>query len=190
MPVEIFLYGLSTLIVLLGGLSLVLQKVYKIDGRKGEKTIVELPLFGKLSTNYPAIAFVFIGVALAAYTLDKTWESPEKWFISGSFSAPKGEVVNWQKGTLRLSPPFLEPSVDRDGSFTIVGDIKKGRMFEEVVKQIAYDNNSRDGKILSARIMVGSQYNSFLKKEESLIKEAEKNTRIYKPVELDVAVSD
>jgi hypothetical protein len=184
---EIALYLLSTLIVLLGAVSLVLQKVYKIDSGTGEKTIVEVPLFGKLSTNYPALAFVFIGAALAAYTLNTTWESDDHWVISGKFRAPSVEIVNWDQGNLRLSPKKFHMSVSPDGTFEIQGDIKKGRSFEEEVKQITYENCTCDGKVFGASIMVESEYNNFIKKEQSIVEGAEKNTRRYKSVEVNVA---
>jgi hypothetical protein len=184
---EMALYGLSCFIVLLGGVSLVLQKVYKVDSTTGEKTIVEVPVFGKLSTNYPAIAFIFIGAALAAYTLNKTWESYDSWVISGSFRAPNAEAVAWERGNLRLSPKKFIMSVSPDGTFEIQGAIKKGSQFEEEVKQITYENCECDGKIFGASIMLENEYNNFLKKKTSLVEYAAKNTRRYKTVEVNVA---
>lgn len=184
---EMVLYGLSTLIVLLGGVSLVLQKVYKVDSATGEKTIVEIPVFGKLSTNYPAIVFVFIGAALATYTLNKTWETDDHWVVSGSFHTPNAEIINWERGNLRISPKKYHMSVSPDGTFEIQGEIRKGRDFEEEVKQITYENCSCDGKVFGASIMAESEYNNFIKKEKSLVEGAGKNTRRYKAVEVNIA---
>jgi hypothetical protein len=183
---ETALYGLSILIVLLGGVSLVMQKVYKVDGVTGEKTIIEVPFFGKLSTNYPAIAFVFIGAALASYTLNKTCDSDDSWIISGSLRAPNGEVVNWERGSLRLSPKKFHMTVSPNGNFEIQGDIKKGHKFEEEVKQITYENGTCDGKVYGASIMVENEYNSFTKNENSLVEKAESYTRRYKTVDVDL----
>ncbi|MBA3006224.1 MAG: hypothetical protein KKB91_11165 [Proteobacteria bacterium] len=184
---EMVLYGLSTLIVLLGGMSLILQKVYKVDSATGEKTTVEIPLFGKLSTNYPAVVFVFIGAALATYTLNKTMEVDDHWVVSGSFRTPNAEAINWERGNLRVSPKKYHMSVSPDGTFEIQGEIKKGRKFEEEVKQITYENCSCDGKVFGASIMAESEYNGFIKKEKSLIEDAGENTRRYKAVEVNIA---
>lgn len=187
MSEEMVLYGLSTLIVLLGGMSLVLQKVYKVDSTTGEKTTVEIPLFGKLSTNYPAIVFVFIGAALSTYTLNKTMESDDHWVVSGSFRTPNAEAINWERGNLRLSPKKYHMSVSPDGTFEIQGEIKKGRNFEEEVKQITYENCSCDGKIFGASIMAENEYRNFVKNEKSLIESTGEKTRRYKAVEVNIA---
>jgi hypothetical protein len=184
---EMAVYGLSGMIVLLGGVSLVLQKVYKVDSTTGEKTIIEVPIFGKLSTNYPAIAFVFIGAAVAAYTLTKTWEAEDSWVITGSFRAPTEETITWERGNLRLSPKKFHMSISRDGNFEIEGEIRKGLRFEEVVKQITYENCTCDGKIFGTSIMVETEYNKFMSEKDTLLKNAEKNTRTYKTIEVNVA---
>jgi len=80
---EIAMYVLSALILALGGVSLFAQKVRKVDKETGEETIIELPFFGKLRTNYPALAFAFIGAAMAVFTLEKTLESSDQWVITG-----------------------------------------------------------------------------------------------------------
>jgi len=101
---EIAMYILSGLIILLGGVALFLQKIYRIDSGTEEKTVIELPFFGKMSTNFPALAFVFIGAALAGYTLKTTWESEVPWVISGKFGSHESKPVIWEQGNLRLSP--------------------------------------------------------------------------------------
>ncbi len=187
---EMALYSLSALIVILGGLSLVLQKVYKVESATGEKTIIEVPLFGKLTTNYPAIAFVFIGAALAAYTANKTADSTERWILSGTFRAPHEEGVNWERGNLRLSPKKFHLSLSPDGRFEIQGDLAKGRQFEEEVKQITYENCACDGKFYGASILVEKEYNNYLENKESFIEHAGKTTRRYKPVDVNVATRE
>jgi hypothetical protein len=187
---EMALYSLSTLIVVIGGISLILQKVYKVESATGETTVIEVPFFGKLTTNYPAIAFVFIGAALAAYTIGKTSDSSDRWIISGSFRAPQEEGVQWDRGNLRLSPKKFHISLSPDGRFEIQGDIPKGHQFEEEVKQITYENCACNGKFYGASILVEREYNNYLENKESFIEHSNKTTRRYKPIDVNVAIRE
>ena len=96
------LYGISALCIVLGFIALLKQRLY-IDERTQEPTAVELPLFGKLKTNYPALVFVFLGAGLAFYAIH---ESPptEPWTLTGSLTNPSGKHVKWTDGTLTLIP--------------------------------------------------------------------------------------
>jgi hypothetical protein len=187
---EMALYGLSAMIIVIGGLSLILQKVYKVESESGEKTVIEVPLFGKMTTNYPALAFVFIGAALAAYTFGKTSEATERWVISGSFRAPQGESVQWERGNLRLSPKKFHISLSPDGRFEIQGDIARGQEFEEEVKQITYEHCACNGKFYGASILVEKEYNNYRDNKESAIEHLDALTRRYKPVDVHVATQN
>lgn len=184
---EMALYSLSALIIVIGGLSLILQKVYKVESENGDKTVIEVPLFGKMSTNYPALAFVFVGAALAAYTFGKTTETTDRWVISGSFRAPQGETVQWERGNLRLSPKKFHMELSPDGRFEIQGDIPRGHGFEEEVKQITYEHCSCNGKFYGASILVEKEYNGYRENKESVIEHLDTTTRRYKPVDVHVA---
>lgn len=177
---EIAMYVLSALILALGGVSLFAQKVRKVDKESGEETIIELPFFGKLRTNYPALAFAFIGAAMAVFTLEKTLESKDQWVITGEFTAPDSQAIDWTDGALILSPSKLTPSINPDGGFTIQGLIQRGRKFEDVVKQISYCNWC--GDLYSGSISTEKEYKNYMNEKNSILEEVGDLERIYRPV--------
>jgi len=177
---EIAMYVLSALILALGGVSLFAQKVRKVDKETGEETIIELPFFGKLRTNYPALAFAFIGAAMAVFTLEKTLESTDQWVITGQFTAPDSRAIDWTNGALILSPSKLTPSINPDGTFTIQGLIQRGRRFEDAVKQISYCNWC--GDLYSGSISTETEYQNYIHKKNSSLKKVGDLERIYWPV--------
>ena len=171
------MYLLSAFVICLGGISLFTQKVYKLDK---QKTIVELPFFGKLTTNYPALAFGFIGAAMAIYTFSRTSVSGfQQWSIYGSFEAPSSQSVQWRDGSLLVSPKQFQLAMNPDGSFEIQGTTKKGESFEDVVKQITYANGSYIGTI-----RVDEEYEKYKKGKSTCLEAAQDTTRRYKPVEI------
>lgn len=180
---ELAMYVLSALILALGGVSLFVQKVYKVDQETGEKIEIELPLLGKLKTNYPALAFAFIGAGLAVFTFNRTCELKDQWVISGQFKTPDSGAIDWTKGVLTLYPKQFNHSLDPDGSFHIELNLPRGRKFEDVIGQISYFNWSRNA---FADIMVDEEYQKFKKGDSTFLKTAAGTTRRYKPVEIKV----
>jgi hypothetical protein len=180
---ELAMYVLSALILALGGVSLFVQKVYKTDQETGEKIEIELPLLGKLKTNYPALAFAFIGAGLAVFTFNKTCELKDQWVISGQFKMPDSGAIDWTKGVLTLYPKQFNPALEKDGSFHIELSIPKNRKFEDMFGQISYYNWARN---IYADIMADDEYQKFKTGGSTLLKTAAGTTRRYKPVEVRV----
>ena len=189
MVLEISMFILSFIIISLGGLCLILQKVYKVDTETGEQTTVDLPFFGKLSTNYPALAFVFIGAGLAFFTFNKTYMVTENWSISGQIKPPPGmEKVKWEGGKIHLSPPLIDWNVKVNGEFDISGILPKNKTFEDVVEQIAYEYQFKDGDattFVTAKILPVAEYDKYRNKERGLLVYANGNKRVYDAVEAD-----
>lgn len=184
---EIAMYILSAIIIVLGGVSLFIQKIYKINKGSGGKTVVNLPFFGMLTTNYPALVFVFIGAALAAYTFKTTNGANVPWLISGEFKAPQSQLIDWSKGSLLLSPRQFQTSIKADGTFEILGDIEKGRKFEDVVKQITYTNYSNNGLVYCTAIKVVEEYDKFKQGKSNILDYSKGKTRRYKPIDVSMA---
>jgi len=175
------MYGLAGLSLVLGFVALLGQKIY-IDSQTNQPTEVELPLVGKLKTNYPALAFVLVGAFLAAYTWSKPRDlGEEQWTITGSFLPPAGENVVWEQGTLVLLPKAFDAAMAPNGTFQITGSIPKGKRFEEVVTSIMYTN----GKV-SGQINVSEEYRKYDAHETSLVKSAGDKLREYSPATLVV----
>lgn len=194
---EIAMYLLSGFILLIGAFSLITQKITAKDRETGEEVEIKLPFWGKLKTNYPALGFVFIGAALAAFTYSKACEmeqskmerqsrDAQNWTISGEFVAPEGELIDWTEGHVTLHPMNPLPTIAKNGTFQITGTIQKGKRFEDIVKQISYENYS--GKIITATIITDEAYETFTSGETgSLLKNAGENTRYYRAVSVDIS---
>jgi hypothetical protein len=175
---EIMLYALAGFCFLLGFVALLVQKIY-IDGTTNQPTEIELPLIGKLKTNFPALAFVLIGAFVACFTWSKTSElGQEQWVITGSFQAPPGKAVKWEEGALALVPKSFEGAPEKGGGFQITAPIPKGKKFEEVFTELIYTNGAFTG-----RINVVEEYKKRMATpQQSLIKSAGDNYRDYSTV--------
>jgi hypothetical protein len=124
---ETAMYILSFFIISLGGISLFIQKIYRLD-EKGGQTVVDLPFIGRLTTNYPALGFVFIGAAMAIFTFSRTSVAGiETWFITGQFTAPASKNVDWQSGSIVVDPRIFRPTIYPNGTFQIEGPLERGR---------------------------------------------------------------
>ncbi len=172
------MYILSFFVIALGGISLFVQRIYKLD-KEGEKTVIELPFVGRLTTNYPALGFVFIGAAMAIFAFSRT--GAEQWFVTGQFKAPPSKKVEWTKGWLTVYPKSFDTSIDANGSFQIVGNLRSGEKFEDVVGQITYADENFTGKILTAEA-----YEDYKKSlPTAALERISDTTRNYKPVEVE-----
>ncbi len=67
--IALFVLAIALTVCAGGLLILFHQKI--IVNEQGEVTSVEIPLLGKLKTNYPSLAAIFIGVFLAAFVWNK-----------------------------------------------------------------------------------------------------------------------
>ena len=69
-------FSLASISILLGFIALLKQKTY-LDSKTNQPTDVEVPLVGRLKTNYPALVFVFLGFCLAFYVVHKSLPQKE-----------------------------------------------------------------------------------------------------------------
>ncbi len=174
------MYILSFFVIVLGGISLFVQRIYKLD-KEGDKTVIELPFLGRLSTNYPALAFVFIGAGMAIFAFSRT--GAEQWFVTGQFKAPPSKKVEWTTGLVTVEPRSFNVSIGRDGSFQIVGNLTSGEKFEDVVGQITYTDENFTGRIPTAKA-----YEDYKKSLPTAVLDSMSDTkheRDYKPVEVE-----
>jgi hypothetical protein len=171
------IYSLTAFCFLLGFVALLKQKTY-IDSQTNQPTDIELPLIGKLKSNYPALAFVIVGafLAYAGWSKTPTDLGDDQWSITGSFVAPNNANVKWEDGNLVLLPRTFEPAELQDGRFMIQASIQKGKRFEDVVSAIVYTN----GKV-SAQINVEDEYNKRISGRPSLLQTHSKTSRDYAP---------
>jgi hypothetical protein len=181
--VIIIMYVLAGLCFVLGMIALIKQKTY-IDTETRQPTEVEIPIIGKLKTNYPALIFVVIGGVLAAIPWYKecpvkTDVGKQSWVITGAFLPPPGKNLKMEAGVITLSPRDFTPIPFPNGTFKIDGNIQKDKEVEEVIDSICYTNGNFSGVIV-----LNDEYNKFKDGKPSLIETVGERHRIYKPLSL------
>jgi hypothetical protein len=173
------LYTFSFLVVLLGFIALLTQKIY-IDPETKELTEIELPIIGKLRTNIPALAFVFLGTFMA-YIASKKTPEPRQWKIEGTLNGIDNSKWDPTNVDITLFPAkFEKPIVIRRdstiGTYEITGHIVDGKKFEDIIDYI--DISSPD---FSTKIYPDSEYQRYLKKPgSSLLETLTRTSRHYK----------
>jgi len=169
------LYGISALCIVLGFIALLKQRLY-IDERTREPTAVELPLFGKLKTNYPALVFVFIGAGLAVYAIH---ESPQKepWTLTGSLTNPPGKHVKWTDGTITLIPQTVSSTIYENGQFEIHVPIEKGKSIANLYSILDY--TVPEGNV---QIDLLKEYQASRQHRDSQIENISANNLTFKPI--------
>ena len=145
------LFGIAVLSIILGFAALLSQKIY-LDPTTNQPTEVEVPFFGKIKSNYPALVFVFLGAALALYGFKQSYPpKKEMWNLEGFFTPPQGRTVD-PAGTLELRGP--DPIVvtnkiddDKTGHFVILVNIPEGKSVEQVFETLNYTYSAGEAHI-------------------------------------------
>ena len=181
---------LGTLCIILGFIALLSSRIY-IDKASNSSVEVEVPFFGKLKGNYPALVFVLLGAALAAYGIKTNAElrttaanieakkGQEDWVVSGRLLSPNDKPVDWEHGVFTLISGTPEVTFKPGGGFEIKLKIEHGQDFEHYVQQIDYTNDIGSAKIFPQQELDASTAN-----KSSLLANKTANTRVYKPVKL------
>jgi len=181
---------LGTLCIVLGFIALLSSRVY-IDKDSNSTVEVEVPFFGKLKGNYPALVFVLLGAALAAYGIKTDAElrttaannelkkGQDDWVVSGRLLSPNDKPVDWEHGVFTLISGTPEVNFKPGGGFEIKLKIVHGQDFEHYVQQIDYTND-----IGSAKIFPQQELDALTANKSSLLENKTANTRVYKPVKL------
>lgn len=181
MTINILLIALvaAILSVLLGFIALISQKIY-VDAQKKSLTEVNVPILGRMRTNYPSLIFVFLGFSLMFYVLGNLPPKLVDWEISGQFFTDDQDIV-WSASNLELFPCAVETIVDKDtGRFKINLKLEEGRTFEDVFQGISYAD-----KRASISIIPGEELEKYRKDKSSLLSAETQNRRVYKAVKLE-----
>jgi hypothetical protein len=146
----LFIFAIASLSIILGFIALLSQKIY-MDAATGEATEVDVPLFGKIKSNYPALVFAFLGIALAGCAFQKAYPPPlEPWTLTGRFTPPEGKDVD-TAGNLTLvhDPVTVTNKIDPKGRYEITVNIPKGRSVEDAFETLNY-TSSNGGAYISS----------------------------------------
>jgi hypothetical protein len=177
MLAQIIMYIISISSIILGFVALILQKTY-LDPATQKPTEVEVPIVGKLKTNYPALVFVFLGFAAAFYSFQRSQVKEKvQWTIQGSLADSSHKAKDWSDGEFKIIPTNTVTTVDSTGKYEISISIDKGRRFEDEIKCIMYSD--KDGR---AQLFPDMEYYNWRNKKPSLLFNDVEFTRIYKPL--------
>jgi len=178
MTTIIFVYGISALSIVLGFIALLTQKIY-IDPTTKEPTVeVEIKFLGKLKTNIAALAFLFLGIALAVFAFGKSYPVKKvEWTLIGQLTNEGNQTINWEEGTLAVLPKPFTFELTEQGSFSITLDIEEGKTIEDAIQMIDYSHPV--GRIC---IRLKKEYEEYSNGRESLIQDATENVRRFRPV--------
>lgn len=179
-PSLYILYGISLVCIVLGFTALLKQKTY-IDSETKEPTEVELPILGKMKTNYPSLIFLAMGIFLAAFVFNKSY-SPTKrmndWVITGRLVDTTHSIDNFSFGELKIIPKDVEDKISPNGTFEIRMQLEEGHEFEDEVENITYTN-----KNFSVYLQPSEEKKKKDKNDNSsMLDRYTKRTRTYKPV--------
>ncbi len=182
--------SLGILSIVLGFVALLTQKIY-LDAKTQKMISLNVPILGKMKTNYPALVFVVLGFGLSFYVLEKAFtispqpqQPPERhkieWTITGSFEDPG--INDWRtRGELSFVPPGMRQVITDHGGFKISLDLDEGKTFEDQIQTITFTHPDRPDTVIYPR----DEYAAYMKNDpSSKLKKATENVRIYKPIKL------
>jgi hypothetical protein len=181
MVIIVMAFCLAGLLVGLGFIALLKQKTY-LDPNSQQPITIEVPVVGKMQTNFPALVFVFLGFALAFATFHKGFP-PRKieWQVNGSFVHPQKKKFLWSNGTIALVPAPAETHViiTDQGRFEITAQIEEGKSFEDIYETLDYSHPEG-----SVHIDLKQEVAALSGKQVSLVASRSDHTRTFKPVEI------
>lgn len=168
---------LAGLMMILGFIALLSSKIYVSDDTHSP-TEFEVPILGKLKTNYPALVFAIVGFALAAYAMNT--EQLDQWKISGRLLPPADASgpIDWKSGHIELTPVLQRAFLDDFGRFDVYVNLKHGINFEDYIQTIDYSNGPVSVQIDTSRALESFEQHA----NDSFLEQRTSNTRTYKPV--------
>lgn len=152
MPASLIaIYLLAALGMVLGFVALIMQKIY-LDPATNMPTSVELPALGKISTNYPALLFLFFGAGLAGYAFNSSMTTMDDWTITGHLRVDETTLtaanrerlahIKWDVGGITLIPTEVTHSqIDPTGTFEIGLKIPRALTFEDAIQVMKFDHH-------------------------------------------------
>ena len=204
-PVITWALVIGALSVVLGFIALLASRIYISTptnaATETAATEVDVPFFGKIKSNYPALVLVLLGTALAAYAVKTNSDlrgkqvdadsaiatvkagapGDDQWVITGRLVSGDGKDVDWERGVFTLFYGSPDIAIDPDGRFQIKLMIKKGQSLEEYLQRIDYSNYASG----SMSIYPPTELDKFRRNDTSSLLENEtKFVRAYKPTKV------
>lgn len=174
-----FMYSISTLLIIFGFIALLTQKVY-IDPNTNQPTEIQIPFFGKLKTNIPSIAFLFLGFMLAFITFAKSYHPEVKWEINGSVRNLGDKDIDWSVADVILIPMVSRIEISDRGIFTGIAMIEEGKALQDAYTEIVISHPNA-GKSFYLKTL----FDNYNEGKESLIEISEKQYVKFKPLPVE-----
>lgn len=192
-----FLLALAALALVLGFVALLRQKTY-LDPNTKTPMEIEVPIFGRMKANVPALAFVFFA-ALFAFLAAQLSEKPgiEQWSLRGPVLFAGGTKISpndWKGITVETDPPMYSRFVDskKVGRVLLTLPLLSGITFEEAVTSILFELEIGE-RYFSCTYYPEQEleaWNDPETREQSIIRYVTKLTREIKAIKLGVATED
>ena len=178
MIIPIFAFGVATLLIVLGFVALLKQKTY-LDAA-GQPTQVEIPVLGKVKTNYPALVFVLLGFALGWSAFEKSFPPrKEEWKVKGTFKNPPNHKIDWKSGTLTLTPSDLSAELQDQGGFEMTALVDEGKSIDDVYEILDFSMPN-----CSVQIDLKKEIAAFRQKQSNHIASLTPHTVTFKPIDI------
>jgi hypothetical protein len=186
-----FIFSMTCLA--LGFVALLKQKLY-IDSKTNQLTEVDLPIVGKMRTNYPALVFVIAGCAamFPVYSMyQAASDDKEDYLITGKVEIDRATTTGESRrnaASLNFAAGIIVPfptdtniaHVERNGGFSFTIKVPKGKKFEEQIQTLQLNHPDLIGSINTGaalnnpRALIQSTQNS--RDYRLLVEESTSNT--------------
>ena len=149
----IIMLVISMVLIVCGFIALLTQKIYIDKNTNSIVSEVEIPIVGKIKTNYPALILIFFGFTIALVTFQKSYpilaeilSNDQFWQIEGKLKLEGSDKnIDWSYGSLNIVPSSVHPDIEDNGKYTIIIGIRGKRKIEDAIAQIQYAYKSDDG---------------------------------------------
>jgi hypothetical protein len=140
----LYLLGLAALALVLGFVALLRQKSY-LDPETKAPLEVEVPLFGRMKANFPALLFVFFA-GVFAFMASENFEQPgiKRWivrggvFTTGNIHIPRQK---WKNLVIRVEPSQYSEFIKKEkyGRFRLNFPLIEGTHLEKAISWIVFE---------------------------------------------------
>ncbi len=146
-----------SLVICLAGIVFMFRSKVIVD-QAGEVVNIDIPIFGKLKTNVPAIGALFIAAALAAFTL-KYWKTPPNQSLVtasvtlnriGAVATPDivvgiipGEYIRYSSVPQAANSFSVDIPVSDEGNYTGVAYFRSAGSVEAYLTQVVSSSGKK-----------------------------------------------
>jgi hypothetical protein len=148
---SVIVVGIFGLCVITSCISLFFQKIY-FDPNIMKPIEVEVPILGKVKSNYPAVIFLVVGVA-GILTVVNIYKEPEiqpnkDWTISIEMRTPRGIPVDLRYCDINIAPS--EPKITKrteNGQLEVIAKLPIGKKPEDLISFIKITGPNFSGEV-------------------------------------------